>query len=66
MMRRAECYWAPLRSDDEVLTRNNVGDVVKVADMAFECDDGTDPITALTAYKQALTISLTENADLER
>ena len=52
--------------EDEVVTRNSEGDVVKVHDMAFEMDDGTDIATALSAYKQSLTSSLAENKQLEK
>ena len=50
---------------DECLVRDHDGVLVKVKDMAFELDDGTDDGTALTAYKQSLKISLAESAALQ-
>ena len=53
-----------VRSDESV-TLTNEGNKIKVKDMAFELDDGTDDGTALIAYKQSLKISLAETAALE-
>ena len=50
---------------DESLVRDHDGVLVKVKDMAFELDDGSDDGTALIAYKQSLRISLAESAALQ-